>query len=74
MVATMTSRSVDEGWEDDWLGSPMYWSGYGTDANITLVERAGLAVESAEVEGPDAERFLWVVARKPRRTPANRVP
>ena len=66
MVATMTSRSLDEGWETDWLGSPMYWSGHDPETNLGLIERAGLEVESAEVEGPDSEKFLWTMARKPR--------
>ncbi|MDA1347901.1 MAG: class I SAM-dependent methyltransferase [Chloroflexi bacterium] len=66
MVATMMSRSLDTGWEDDWLGAPMYWSGNGVEKNVGLIEGAGLMAESAEVESPDSESFLWVVARKPR--------
>ena len=65
-VASMTARSLDAGYEEDWLGTPMCWSGYDADTNQQLVEAAGLNPESSEVEGPDSERFQWLVARKPR--------
>ena len=67
-VATMTAGSLDAGYEEDWLGTPMYWSGYDGDANAQLVEQAELKVESTVVEGPVSDRFLWIVARKPRAT------
>ena len=65
-VASMTAGSLDAGYEEDWLGTPMYWSGYDIDTSLHLIEAAGLNVIGAEVEGPDSERFLWLLARKPR--------
>jgi SAM-dependent methyltransferase len=54
--------------DDDWLGAPMYFSHFGAEANVRLVESAGLAVELAEVREEDEDgapvRFLWIAARK----------
>ena len=55
--------------EPDWLGAPMYFSGYGVEDNRHFVENAGLEIESALIETivEDGEpvRFLWIVARRP---------
>jgi hypothetical protein len=54
--------------EEDWLGTPMYFSHFGQDENRRLLERAGFAVERDEVvtqiEHGNECRFLWVAARK----------
>jgi cyclopropane fatty-acyl-phospholipid synthase-like methyltransferase len=54
--------------EEDWLGTPMYFSHFGQDENRRLLERAGFAVERDEVvtqiEHGSECRFLWVAARK----------
>ena len=57
------------GIEDDWLGVPMFWSGFDVDTSVRLIRAARLEIESAvvvdedEVEG-ETTGFLWVVARK----------
>jgi SAM-dependent methyltransferase len=57
--------------EADWLGVDMYFSHFGAKANRRLVERAGLVVERSEIavepEDRHDARFLWVVARAPKR-------
>ncbi|HEY7020059.1 MAG TPA: class I SAM-dependent methyltransferase [Ktedonobacterales bacterium] len=68
-VATMGASSTEDGYEEDWLGAPMYWSHFDAETNRRLVEEAGLVIESATLETADEDgapvTFLWVVARKP---------
>ncbi|HEX3271408.1 MAG TPA: methyltransferase domain-containing protein [Ktedonobacterales bacterium] len=68
-VATMGAGSTEDGYEEDWLGAPMYWSHFDAATNQGLVEEAGLVIESATLETADEDgapvTFLWVVARKP---------
>ena len=53
-------------YEEDWMGAPMYWSGFDSATNKQLVEQAGLTIVSAEETTDDPEdRFIWIVARKP---------
>jgi hypothetical protein len=55
--------------EDDWLGAPMFFSGYTAEIGKRLVETAGLflvrADEITEVEDGVPVTFLWIVAQKP---------
>jgi SAM-dependent methyltransferase len=68
-VATMGASATENGYEEDWLGAPMYWSHFDAETNQRLVEEAGLVVASAVLETADEDglpvTFLWVVARKP---------
>ena len=68
-VATMGASATENGYEEDWLGAPMYWSHFDAETNRGLVEAAGLVVTSATLETADEDgapvTFLWVVARKP---------
>jgi len=68
LVATMGARSMKADYDEDFLGAPMYWSGFDSQTNRRLVEEAGLHVISAREETSEefGERvtFLWVVARK----------
>jgi ubiquinone/menaquinone biosynthesis C-methylase UbiE len=68
-IATMGAGSTENGYEQDWLGAPMYWSHYDAATNRRLVEEAGLETESATLEAADEDgapvTFLWIVARKP---------
>jgi SAM-dependent methyltransferase len=54
--------------EPDWLGAPMYWSGFDAGTNIRLVQAAGFDVESAEIddvlEDGEPVPFLCVLARR----------
>ena len=68
LVAAMTVAGGpgSHAYEEDWMGAPMYWSGFDSDTNRRLVEQAGLAIVSAEetTDDPD-DRFIWIVAEKP---------
>ena len=65
----MGAGESDDGYEDDWLGVPMYWSHFDRDTNIRLVVEAGLDLmeSNEEIEDEDGVpvTFLWVVAQKP---------
>jgi SAM-dependent methyltransferase len=54
--------------EPDWLGAPMYISGYATADNQRFIERAGLHIVSAReetiLENSRPTTCLWVVARR----------
>ena len=68
LVATMGTRSVEAGFEEDWLGAPMYWSSFDCNTNKHLIEQAGLRLlraqeETAEEFGQPVT-FLWIVAQK----------
>ena len=55
-------------WVGEWLGRPMFFSGFDAEANRKLLRRAGFelqvdeVLETAEPEGP--VEFLWVLARR----------
>lgn len=63
-------------YEEDWLGAPMYWSGFDPQTNRQIIEEAGLNIISAreetEEEHGQPARFFWVVAQKPRSQSAGR--
>ncbi len=69
LVASLSTRQTDFGYEEDWLGAPMYWSGFDTTTNRRLVAEVGLHIELARIETADEDgapvSFLWIVARKP---------
>jgi SAM-dependent methyltransferase len=68
-VGTMGFASVETGYEEDWLGAPMYWSSFDAETNKRLVKDAGLRILSARQETADEfgeqVTFLWIVACKP---------
>jgi SAM-dependent methyltransferase len=68
-VAAMGARATEAGYEEDWLGAPMYWSHWDSATNRRLVRAAGLEIVSAQEETADEDgqptTFLWVIARKP---------
>ncbi len=69
LVTTMGVESVEAGFEEIWLGAPMYWSSFDGETNKRLVEEAGLQIVSATVKTSESlggsETFLWVVAQSP---------
>jgi lactoylglutathione lyase len=71
LVATLSAQPNWGQVEPDWLGAPMYFSGYSVDDNKRFVEEAGFDVRMATVETIHEDgrpvAFLWVVAEK--RTP-----
>jgi hypothetical protein len=56
------------GYEQDWLGEPMFWSSFEPEMTTELVKSSGLAVEWARIETADEDgvpvRFLWILARR----------
>ncbi len=65
LYAAMTVGS-GHAYEEDWMGAPMYWSGFDSNTNRRMVEDAGLIIISDETttEDPD-DVFIWIVAEKP---------
>jgi len=67
-LATFSVSDSPE-WTGDWLGQPMFFSGYDAETNRRLIVEAGFQiltsdeVEIVEPEGPVP--FLWVLARNP---------
>lgn len=68
---------ADESVVDDWLGAPMFFSGYDPTENERIVRAAGLEVRVSRVElmqepesepgaGPATVAFHWLLAAKPR--------
>lgn len=68
-VAALGAGATEAGYEEDWLGAPMFWSHFDAATNRRLVATAGFELVSAALETEDEDgdtvTFLWVVARKP---------
>lgn len=69
LLATAGSRPHPDG-VFDWLGVPMFFSGFDVETNLNLIAEAGLDLVEHEVvcqdEGDEGKPcFLWVLARKP---------
>ena len=69
LVVTALARKYDPGTvETDWLGAPIYFSGYTPDESRQFVTAAGLSIVSLQlepiIENGRATEFLWLVARK----------
>lgn len=77
-VATMAGGGDSGVVEPDFLGAPMYFSGYATDDNRRFVEDARLTVVSSQheviLENGRKVGFLWIVANKPSRSGTDRSP
>jgi len=70
LLVTAFARRENPGTvEADWLGAPMYFSGYSPRESRRHIEAAGLAIRSLQlepiVENGQTREFLWLVARKP---------
>jgi SAM-dependent methyltransferase len=75
LLATFGTGPSEEVVVDDWLGAPMYFSGFDEATNEHLVEAAGLTIvesrtvpmdepESEPGRGPVLVSFHWILARK----------
>jgi ubiquinone/menaquinone biosynthesis C-methylase UbiE len=68
LVATLGVRAIKADFAEDYLGAPMYWSSFDSEANKRLVEEAGLRIISAREETAEEfgkpVTFLWVIARR----------
>ena len=70
LLVTALSRRFDTGTvEADWLGAPMYFSGYSPEESRDFVAAAGLSIVTLRpesiVEDEHPTEFRWLVARKP---------
>jgi cyclopropane fatty-acyl-phospholipid synthase-like methyltransferase len=69
LLVAALARKYDPGSaEADWLGAPMYFSGYGPADSSRFVEDAGLSIISLQpepiIENGRPTEFLWVLGRK----------
>lgn len=55
--------------EENWLGVPMFFSGFAPDQNRDLVDQVGLTIEHDQIETviefERETRFHWIMAKKP---------
>jgi SAM-dependent methyltransferase len=69
-VGCLTAADMPADYVDDWLGVPMYWSGFDSTHNRQLLRDAGLTIHSALEETVDEDgddvTFLWVIAARSR--------
>ncbi len=67
LIVSLGASDSEHGYEDDWLGAPMYWSSYDTATNRQMIVDAGFeiisATEETATEFDEPVTFLWVVAR-----------
>jgi cyclopropane fatty-acyl-phospholipid synthase-like methyltransferase len=71
LLASLTAGDSPDAVEDDFVGVPMFFSGFDARTNRRLLEDAGLAVLREEVvtmREPEGDaRFHWVLASRPHR-------
>jgi SAM-dependent methyltransferase len=70
LLLAALARRYDPGTvEADWLGAPMYFSGYSPGESRAFVIAAGLSIVTLQpepiIENGHPTEFLWLVARKP---------
>jgi SAM-dependent methyltransferase len=67
-VASFSNEGPAGEIEDDWLGTPMYFSGYDAETNARLVREAGFDIVTARPETAEEfgrpTTFFWIVARR----------
>jgi SAM-dependent methyltransferase len=72
LVASLGAMDCPD-WTGEWLGTTMFFSHFDAEANLRLLEAAGLALRQYEVVGEEENgrmvEFLWIVARKPDAAP-----
>lgn len=68
LITTLLARA-NPGLVEEWLGAPMFYSGFSGDAGTELIRASGLEVVSGldetVLEDGRPATFRWVVARKP---------
>ena len=67
-LATLNATDAPD-WTGDWLGAPMFFSGWDAATNRQLLRAAGFELVRDEIRTtrePDADvSFLWILARRP---------
>jgi SAM-dependent methyltransferase len=68
LVASLGTSGAAAGFENDWLGAPMFWSGHDAETARRMVADAGLEILRTAEEVADEDgrpvSFLWIVAQK----------
>lgn len=74
-VCSIGAGDLPAGYEDDWLGAPMFWSNFDPATTRRLIEESGLTVveqlEEAVDEDGNLVPFVWFVAQRPDASPIN---
>lgn len=47
-ICSLPCRTGKVGYEEDWMGAPMFWGGLGAEVYIGMVEKAGLSSSPPE--------------------------
>ena len=67
LLANMSARDDPGTIEDDWLGAPMFFSGFDAATNERMVQDAGFDIVEAGVIAHEEDgrpvAFLWILAR-----------
>lgn len=67
LLVNFTPEAFEKGVEPDWLVDKgwMFWSGWGPERMLEILDAAGLEVLESELRGdPGDAVFFWVIARK----------
>jgi len=69
LLTTMSVGGTEDTVQADFLGVPMFFSGFDAETNKTLILKAGFRIDTADavsMREPEGEaRFLWVLAQRP---------
>jgi ubiquinone/menaquinone biosynthesis C-methylase UbiE len=68
LLVTLSATGQSNGVQDDFVGVPMYFSGYGPARNRDLLRAAGLDVvidEIVAIEDSEGSCFQWILASRP---------
>ncbi len=67
-LASLSSGHNPGEFDPNWLGAPMYFSGYSPDENTEFIKAAGLSLRTAQIEtiyeNGKPIHFFWVVTQK----------
>jgi SAM-dependent methyltransferase len=67
LLLTLSASGGSDGVQDDFLGVPMYFSGFGPEANRELLRAASLVIvldEIVSLQDAESSTFQWVLARR----------
>lgn len=62
-AATLGTTDSPEDVDEDFFGSPMYWSHFDAETNRRLLQDVGFEIEQADELVDEGETHLWVIAR-----------
>jgi cyclopropane fatty-acyl-phospholipid synthase-like methyltransferase len=62
LAGTLGTSDSPEDVDDDFFGSPMYWSHFDAETTRRMLQDAGFELEQAETIADEGEQALWVIA------------